>query len=92
MTPLTNRHWSVPQTIMFATEVPANEQVYAFALAQAKNAHAKLISFTPTTRWSSPPSRPAACAITTTPPPPRRKSNTLNPWRTKPAQPGLTAK
>ena len=45
MTPLTNRRWSVPQTILFATEVPANEQVYAFALAQAKNAHAKLIIF-----------------------------------------------
>jgi nucleotide-binding universal stress UspA family protein len=45
MTPLTNRRWSVPQTIMFATEVPANEQVYAFALAQAKSAHAKLVIF-----------------------------------------------
>ena len=45
MTPLTNHRWSVPQTILFATEIPPNEQVFAFALAQAKNAHAKLILF-----------------------------------------------
>lgn len=45
MTPLTNHRWSVPQTILFATDIPANEQVFAFALAQAKSAHAKLILF-----------------------------------------------
>lgn len=45
MTPLTNHRWSVPQTILFATEVPVNEHVFAFALAQAKAAHAKLILF-----------------------------------------------
>jgi nucleotide-binding universal stress UspA family protein len=45
MTPLTNRRWSIPQTVLFATEVPANEHVFAFALAQAKTAHAKLILF-----------------------------------------------
>jgi nucleotide-binding universal stress UspA family protein len=45
MTPLTNHRWSVPQTILFATEIPANDQVFAFALAQAKNAHATLILF-----------------------------------------------
>lgn len=45
MTPLTNHRWSLPQTILFATEIPPNDQVFAFALAQAKNAHAKLILF-----------------------------------------------
>jgi len=35
----------VPQTILFATEIPPNEQVFAFALAQARNAHARLILF-----------------------------------------------
>lgn len=45
MTPLTNRRWSIPQTILFATELPANDQVFAFALAQARNSHAKLIIF-----------------------------------------------
>jgi nucleotide-binding universal stress UspA family protein len=45
MTPLTNHRWSVPQTILFATEIPANDQVFAYALAQAKNAHATLILF-----------------------------------------------
>ena len=45
MTPLTNHRWSVPQTILFATEVPANEIVFAFALAQAQEFHAKLILF-----------------------------------------------
>jgi nucleotide-binding universal stress UspA family protein len=45
MTPLTNHRWSVPQTILFATEIPANDQVFAFALAQAKSAQANLILF-----------------------------------------------
>lgn len=45
MTPLTNHRWSVPQTILFATELPANNQVFAFALAEAMNAHARLILF-----------------------------------------------
>lgn len=45
MTPLTNHRWSVPQTILFATEIPANDMVFAFALAQAKDAHARLILF-----------------------------------------------
>jgi nucleotide-binding universal stress UspA family protein len=45
MTPLTNHRWSVPQTILFATDIPINEQVFAFAVAQAKSACAKLILF-----------------------------------------------
>jgi nucleotide-binding universal stress UspA family protein len=45
MTPLTNQRWSIPQTILFATEIPTHDQVFAFALAQAKRAHAKLIIF-----------------------------------------------
>jgi nucleotide-binding universal stress UspA family protein len=45
MIPLTNHRWGNPATILFATELPAEERLYAFALAQARNAHAKLIIF-----------------------------------------------
>ncbi|HVJ09427.1 MAG TPA: universal stress protein [Acidisarcina sp.] len=45
MTPLTNQRWSVPQTILLATEIPVNDLVFAFALAQAKETKAKLILF-----------------------------------------------
>jgi nucleotide-binding universal stress UspA family protein len=37
--------WSKPSTILFASEIPANEKVFAFALAQAAEFGAKLILF-----------------------------------------------
>lgn len=37
--------WSAPSTILFATEVPANEMAFAFALAQATEFGADLILF-----------------------------------------------
>ena len=37
--------WSEPSTILFASEVPANEKAFAFALAQAKEFSAHLIIF-----------------------------------------------
>jgi nucleotide-binding universal stress UspA family protein len=37
--------WSKPSTILFATEVPANEKAFAFALAQAAEFGAELILF-----------------------------------------------
>jgi nucleotide-binding universal stress UspA family protein len=37
--------WSKPSTILFATEIPANEKTFAFALAQAVEFGAKLILF-----------------------------------------------
>jgi nucleotide-binding universal stress UspA family protein len=37
--------WSKPSTILFATEIPANEKAFAFALAQAAEFGAKLILF-----------------------------------------------
>ena len=37
--------WSKPSTILFATEVPANEKAFAFALAQAAEYGAELILF-----------------------------------------------
>jgi nucleotide-binding universal stress UspA family protein len=37
--------WSKPSTILFATELPANEKVFAFALAQAAEFGAELIIF-----------------------------------------------
>jgi nucleotide-binding universal stress UspA family protein len=37
--------WSKPSTILFATEIPANEQAFAFALAQATEFGADLILF-----------------------------------------------
>jgi nucleotide-binding universal stress UspA family protein len=45
MIPITNRHWATPATILFATELPANEHVFAFALAQARSSQARLILF-----------------------------------------------
>jgi nucleotide-binding universal stress UspA family protein len=37
--------WSKPSTILFATEIPANEKIFSFALAQAVEFGAKLILF-----------------------------------------------
>lgn len=37
--------WSSPSTILFASEVPANERAFSFALAQAKEFAADLIVF-----------------------------------------------
>jgi len=37
--------WSKPSTILFATEIPANEKAFSFALAQAKEFGADLILF-----------------------------------------------
>jgi nucleotide-binding universal stress UspA family protein len=37
--------WSKPSTILFASEIPANEKAFAFALAQAQEFAAKLILF-----------------------------------------------
>jgi nucleotide-binding universal stress UspA family protein len=37
--------WSKPSTILFASEIPANDKAFAFALAQAKEFGAELILF-----------------------------------------------
>jgi nucleotide-binding universal stress UspA family protein len=37
--------WSKPSTILYASEIPANEKAFAFALAQAKEFGAELIIF-----------------------------------------------
>jgi nucleotide-binding universal stress UspA family protein len=37
--------WTKPSTILFATEIPANEEAFAFALAQAKEFGADFILF-----------------------------------------------
>ena len=37
--------WSKPSTILFASEIPANDKAFAFALAQAQEFGAKLILF-----------------------------------------------
>src|SRR5258708_20580561 len=37
--------WSKPSTILFASEIPANEKAFAFALAQASEFGADLILF-----------------------------------------------
>jgi nucleotide-binding universal stress UspA family protein len=37
--------WSKPSTILFATEIPANQKAFAFALAQAKEFGSDLILF-----------------------------------------------
>jgi nucleotide-binding universal stress UspA family protein len=45
MTSLLKPGWSKPSTILFATEIPADEKAFAFALAQAAEFGAKLILF-----------------------------------------------
>jgi len=37
--------WSKPSTILFATEIPANERAFNFALAEAREFGADLILF-----------------------------------------------
>src|SRR5215469_11821558 len=37
--------WSRPSTILFASEIPANEKAFNFALAQAKESAADLVLF-----------------------------------------------
>jgi nucleotide-binding universal stress UspA family protein len=39
------RGWSKPSTILFATELPANERAFAFALSEAMESRADLILF-----------------------------------------------
>ena len=45
MASVTRPGWSKPSTILFASEIPANQKAFAFALAQAKEFGANLILF-----------------------------------------------
>jgi nucleotide-binding universal stress UspA family protein len=45
MATLLKPSWSKPSTILFASEIPANEKAFAFALAQAQEFGARLILF-----------------------------------------------
>ncbi len=45
MAPVLKPGWSKPSTILFASEIPANEKAFAFALAQAIEFNAELILF-----------------------------------------------
>ena len=45
MTAILKPGWSKPSTILFASEIPANEKAFAFALAQASEFGADLILF-----------------------------------------------
>ncbi len=45
MNPQSNRRWGHPASILFATELPVNERVFSFALAQARNSNSRLIFF-----------------------------------------------
>jgi nucleotide-binding universal stress UspA family protein len=45
MAAVTKPRWSKPSTILFASEIPANEKAFAFALAQAVEFGADLIIF-----------------------------------------------
>jgi nucleotide-binding universal stress UspA family protein len=45
MATVTKQGWSKPSTILFASEIPANEKAFAFALAQAAEFGADLILF-----------------------------------------------
>ena len=41
----TKAGWSKPSTILFASEIPANEKAFSFALAQAQEFAADLVIF-----------------------------------------------
>jgi len=43
MAPVMKPGWSKPSTILFASEIPANQKAFAFAVAQAKEFSANLI-------------------------------------------------
>jgi nucleotide-binding universal stress UspA family protein len=45
MTPLVRSHWSKPASILFATEVPPDEKLFSFALAEALRGCSRLILF-----------------------------------------------
>jgi nucleotide-binding universal stress UspA family protein len=45
MAPVMKPGWSKPSTILFASEIPANQKAFAFAVAQAKEFGANLILF-----------------------------------------------
>jgi nucleotide-binding universal stress UspA family protein len=45
MTSVMKPGWSKPSTVLFASEIPANQKAFAFALAQAKEFGANLILF-----------------------------------------------
>jgi nucleotide-binding universal stress UspA family protein len=45
MTAVMKPGWSKPSTILFASEIPANQKAFAFALAQAREFSANLIVF-----------------------------------------------
>ena len=45
MNPHVYHRWAHPSSILFATELPANERAFSFALAQARSAGARLIIF-----------------------------------------------
>jgi len=45
MTTVMKPGWSKPSTLLFASEIPANQKAFAFALAQAKEFGANLILF-----------------------------------------------
>jgi hypothetical protein len=45
MAAVINKGWCKPSTILFASEIPANERAFAFALAQATEFGADLILF-----------------------------------------------
>jgi nucleotide-binding universal stress UspA family protein len=45
MTAVMKPGWSKPSTLLFASEIPANQKTFAFALAQAKELGANLILF-----------------------------------------------
>ena len=84
--------WSKPSTILFASEIPANEKAFNFALAQAKSSARISFFFTPTTRWSSPRRRPRASATTTMRLRPAQKTEILNRWHSVCAMPASAAR
>lgn len=59
------RGWSKPSTILFATEIPANEKAFSCALAQARELNAELILMH--VGWADKPSALESAAVASTP-------------------------
>jgi len=72
--------WIKPSSILFACEIPANQESFAFALAQPSSMERSLSSFTPMTCWWCRRRRSRASFPTMAPPSPKPKSSIWSRW------------
>ena len=84
--------WSKPSTILFASEIPANQKAFAFALAQAKEFGANLILFHAYDTLVVAASETSGSATTTMPLLRARRNINWNLWPSKSAKKAFNAR